>query len=202
MTRWRSLPPGIHTTLQAGACLFCLATSIWDPHDIGASEFRGGWLTGRLFGWNEQGILILLAVLPFTFLYRRAAAVAATVGALLGLPMYLYLVAPGAFRWLVPGEWSVPLRSAFYWDTWALSCILAIVVGMGVFVASAKAASSPPRMSRLLRRTGIAAALLFTAALVVGEVVAYYHNYCWDHPSSKRCRGFGHDLKVAPTTRR
>jgi hypothetical protein len=178
MTRLRSIPPGVYTALQAGACLFCLATTIGDPYDIGAGEFRGGWLTGRLFAWNELGIGALLAALSLTFSYRRTAAILGAAGAALSLQMYLYLLVPGPFRWLIPREYSAPLMSAFRWDTWALSCIAAIVVGMGVFVLSARAPSSTPRMPRLLRRVALVPLLLFAVAVAI---VLPAVNYCLEN---------------------
>jgi len=50
------------------------------------------------------------------------------LASLLSLPLYFYLTAPGPFRRLFPGEYSVPLGSDFVWTRWAILGILALAV--------------------------------------------------------------------------
>ena len=64
------------------------------------------------------GALLFVLSCAMVFFHRRIAAAVAVVASLLCLPLYLYFASPGPFRWLFRGEYSVPLRAAFVWDTW------------------------------------------------------------------------------------
>jgi hypothetical protein len=117
--------------LQAITCIASLAV-LWTQLDsIGDSEFRGGALTGILFRLaNAASVLFVLALL-LTFLKRRFGAALALLASFLTLPLYLYIVAPGLFRRIFPGEYSVPLDSAFVWNRWAVIGI--VISGITAF---------------------------------------------------------------------
>src|SRR5260370_18675292 len=63
--------------------------------DFGASEFRGGRLTGPLFKMAVLGSLLFLLALLRTFFLRRTAATTALAATLFCFPFYLYILMPG-----------------------------------------------------------------------------------------------------------
>jgi hypothetical protein len=113
---------------QAASCLLC-ATVAWRIGDaLASSEFRGGSLTGPLLDLHDSGGLLFVLAVILTFVYRRIAAGMALVSCLLCLPLYLYFTAPGPFRHVFRGEYSVPLQANFVWDKWAISGMLTLAV--------------------------------------------------------------------------
>jgi hypothetical protein len=116
---------------QAVACLGSLPL-LWSHLDsIGASEFRGGRVTGILFRLANAASALFILALLMTFLKPRLGAVLGILGSLLGLPLYLYIVVPGSFRRMFPGEYSVPLDRAFVWNVWAFTGI--VIAGITAF---------------------------------------------------------------------
>ena len=114
--------------LQAASGLLCAAVAWVRLDDIGASEFRGGWLTGVLFAMAVSGNILFILSVVLTFLYRRVAAAIVLLATLLSLPLYLYLIAPGPFRWVFKGEYSVPLRANFVWNNWAIAGMTTLLI--------------------------------------------------------------------------
>jgi len=112
---------------QAISCLLCIAVAWVRLDDLGASEFSGGWLTGPLFTMAEDGSVLFILAIVLTFFYRRIAAVIALMASLLCLPLYLYFVAPGPFRWVFKGEYFAPLRANFLWNNWAVAGIASLL---------------------------------------------------------------------------
>jgi len=112
---------------QAIACLACVVVLWVRLGEFGASEFRGGRLTGLLFKAAGLGSLSFLLALPLTFFLRRAAATVALASTLLCFPLYLYVLMPGAYRWVFKGEYSVPLDRSFHWDNWAVIGVLSLL---------------------------------------------------------------------------
>jgi hypothetical protein len=96
--------------------------------DFGASEFRGGRLTGPLFSMAVLGSLFFLVAVVLTFFLRRVAATGGLAAVLLCLPFYLYILMPGQYRWIFKGEYSVPLRGPFHWDNWAVVGIFSLLL--------------------------------------------------------------------------
>ncbi len=117
---------------QASSCLLCIAVAWVHLDDLGAGEFSGGWLTGPLFTRADDGSILFVLAIALTFLYRRIAAAIALVASLLCVPLYLYFIAPGSFRWVLRGEYSVPLRANFVWNNWAIAGITSILVAIFV----------------------------------------------------------------------
>jgi hypothetical protein len=112
---------------QAFAFLAC-AGALWiHLGDFGASEFRGGWLTGKILTMAEVGALLFLAALVFTIFLPRVGAVVALAAILLCLPFYLYIVMPGPYRRIFRGEFSVPLQRPFVWNSWAIAGIMTLI---------------------------------------------------------------------------
>lgn len=115
-------------TLQLVGCLLLCAIVGWvfsDP--LGPSEFSGGSVTGPLLSIHDvSGYLFVLAVV-LTFFYRRAAAAIGLVATLLAVPLYVYFIAPGPFRAVFDGEYSVPQVRQVVWNNGAaagLACLL------------------------------------------------------------------------------
>lgn len=112
---------------QAAACLAC-ASVLWiHLNDFGASEFRGGRLTGKLLTMADAACLLFLAASLLTIFFPRVAAVVALTGTLLSLPSYLYILAPGPYRHIFKGEYSVPLQRPFVWNNWAAVGVLSLI---------------------------------------------------------------------------
>lgn len=118
------------------AALCVLGTVVtWRFSDyLGPTEFSGGTVTGPLWRFQDlAGDLFPLAAIA-AFFYRRVAAVMAFVACVLALPLYVYFIAPGPFRMLFPGEYSVPLTRSYVWDPWSLAglSVIALATSMSV----------------------------------------------------------------------
>jgi hypothetical protein len=100
------------------------------------TEFSGGWLTGPLLHMKDIGTLLFIAALLFTFFYRRVAGLIMVVASMLCLPLYLYFTAPGPFRWVFRGEYSVPAPASFVWSTWGMVGILGLAIAACLGVRS------------------------------------------------------------------
>jgi hypothetical protein len=126
---------------QIGICLLCATITFRYPAGLEGTEFSGGWLTGRLLHASEVGTVLFVVALALTFPFRRLAAGVALAAALACLPLYLYIVAPGPFRRIAGGEYSVPLQASFVWDPWAISaiCLLAVAATISIYGLFAKA---------------------------------------------------------------
>jgi hypothetical protein len=123
---------------QAASCLLCVIVAWRHMDDFGASEFSGGWLTGTIFSMFDDGSLAFILAWLLTFFFRRIAAAIALMASLLCLPLYLYITAPGPFRSVFRGEYSVPLQTNFVWDRWAAFGILTLVVATCVSIWNLK----------------------------------------------------------------
>ena len=85
-------------------------------------------MTGPVFRIFDVSFVLYLAAAAGLLLFRRVAAVIALVAALLALPMYLYFVAPGPFRALTGGVYSVHVAANFVWNTWCVAGITPVAV--------------------------------------------------------------------------
>lgn len=114
--------------LQAGCCLISVAAAQASSRGLGGTEFSQGQLTGTLLHLSDAGTLLLAAALLVTFAYLRIGAALGIVGSVLCLPLYLYFIAPGPFRNVFPGGYSVPLQTNFVWSKWPMLGLMAFVV--------------------------------------------------------------------------
>jgi hypothetical protein len=111
---------------QAGSYVLA-AIVIWrDPYGLESSEFSGGRVTGPLLDLHNAGWLLFAASAWLVFLSRKAAAAVALCSAVLAIPLCLYFLAPGPFRWIVKGQYSVTSHSLFVADKWVIESVLAI----------------------------------------------------------------------------
>jgi hypothetical protein len=121
---------------QAAACLVC-AVVVWRyGSDLEGTEFSGGWLTGPLLDMEDGGTLLFVVALLLTFFYRRIAAATALIACFFCLPLYLYFTAPGPFRWVFRGEYSVSPQANFVWNKWAIIGIVALAIAAYVGIRS------------------------------------------------------------------
>ncbi|HZR64015.1 MAG TPA: hypothetical protein VFA85_02650 [Terriglobales bacterium] len=128
---------------QAGICFLYLITSWNFSLRLDESEFSGGRVTGPLLNISDVGSLLFIVVLLLMFFFNRVSAAIMVLAAFLSLPLYIYFIAPGPFRWVFRGEYSVPLRSNFEWHfelvSRAMLLVLAIIVGVHILLSSARA---------------------------------------------------------------
>jgi hypothetical protein len=116
--------------------LMCAVVGWLTPTALEASEFSGGWLTGRVLKINSGGRYIFILAFVLAFLFRRIAAGIAIVASLISLPLYLFLVAPGLSRRVLGGNYSVLISANFVWDNYAVLGILTIALAVYVCIRS------------------------------------------------------------------
>jgi hypothetical protein len=131
---------------QVSAFLLCAALPLNWAESLAATEFAGGSLTGPILRLQTSGKYLFILATLVTFLYLRIGAAIGIASTLLCLPLYLYFVAPGPFRHVFKGEYSVPLHANFVWDNWAVMGMLtlaaAVYVSTRAFFSSQSGAAS------------------------------------------------------------
>jgi hypothetical protein len=95
-------------------------------------------VTGRLLSIHNISIYLFLLSAAFGFFLRRVAVLIGFVAVLLALPLYAFFIAPGAFRALSHGEWSVPPQGFFVWNSWALAATAALIVAAYIYARGMK----------------------------------------------------------------
>jgi hypothetical protein len=100
------------------------------------SEFVGGRITGSVLDLADDGLLLFGLSLLLLFWFPRFSAAIAIAASLLASPLFLYFLAPGPFRRVFKGEWSVSVNSSLAWNTWAAFGIVAVVATLFVSVQS------------------------------------------------------------------
>jgi len=122
----------------AGSCLVCIAlTWMYGGPGLEGSEFSGGYITGHILNLSNVGLVLMIAALVLSFFYERLAGFIAVAGSLFCLPFYIYFVAPGLFRDLFNGEYSVPLTSRFVWDNSSIAAILLLLMTLVIGIRAA-----------------------------------------------------------------
>jgi hypothetical protein len=126
--------PGKNEIQQAVAFLLCIVVAWVHMDDFAASEFRGGRITGPVFSMFDSGWLIFFFAILLTFVYPRVASAFALAATLLCLPLYLYITAPGPFRFVFPGNYKSPLQASLVWNTWAMAGMVTLAVAVFISV--------------------------------------------------------------------
>lgn len=96
--------------------------------NFGASEFRGGRVTGPLFTLADLSSFLFIIAFILTFFLSRIASGILFAATLACLPCYLYILMPGPFQRIFKGEYSVPLQTPFICDTWAATGVLSLLI--------------------------------------------------------------------------
>ena len=124
--------------LQAATCLLCAVVGWRSPVTAGlaGTEFSGGRVTGPILDMHDIGTVLFPLSLLLTFVYPRVAAGIALAASVLSLPLYLYLGAPGPFRWVVRGNYKVPLQANFYWNNWTIAGIVTLALATYVCIST------------------------------------------------------------------
>lgn len=102
--------------MQAFTCLVCVAVIFLYVTRLEGSEFSGGRITGPLLAVSAWGIVLLAAGFVLTFFLPQIGAMVILISGLMSLPLFLYFLAPGPFRWVFRGGYSVPATGLFVWD--------------------------------------------------------------------------------------
>ena len=92
------------------------------------NRVSAGAVTGCLLAMLSLGGLLFLLAALLTFFLSRIAAAGILIACFRCLPLYLSLVAPGPFRSVLRGDYSVPLQANFVWDWWSMSGLFALAV--------------------------------------------------------------------------
>jgi hypothetical protein len=119
-----------YTLALAAMCLLCTILVWTYGSDLEGTDFSGGRITGSVLEMKDVGEFIFIPALLLTFVYRRIAAAIVIAASLLCLPLYLYFIAPGPFRWVFRGEYSIPLHATFVWNSQAVVAIVALVMAV------------------------------------------------------------------------
>jgi hypothetical protein len=90
----------------------------------------GGWVTGPILDISQIGTLLFIP-LPMTFVSRRISGAVTVLASLLCLPLYLYFMVPGPFRWVFRGQYKVHLQANVVWEKWSIIGILALAIAAG-----------------------------------------------------------------------
>jgi hypothetical protein len=121
---------------QTGSCLLCVIAERSYSVGLAGTEFSGGRITGPILDSYDVGIVLFVLAALLTFVYPRVAAAAGIGAALMCFPLYFYFTAPGPFRRIFPGEYSVPTHTNFVWDGRAMFGIVTLAVVTSICVSN------------------------------------------------------------------
>jgi hypothetical protein len=111
---------------QTASCLLCaILTRIYaDPFD--GTEAMGGSVTGPVLELFDIGWLLFVVSVPLVFESRRISGAVTVLASVLCFPLYLYVLAPGPFRWIFRGEYKGFIEADFVWEKWSIIGVLAL----------------------------------------------------------------------------
>jgi hypothetical protein len=119
------------SALQVAGLALVAAVSWYRFLGLDGPEFSGGWLTGPLLNLQLGGTLLVTLALLVAFAYPRVSAAMTLAAVPCCLPLHLYFLAPGVFRGLFGGEYSVPMRSYFEFnsgDFWSVMALFGLAL--------------------------------------------------------------------------
>jgi len=108
---------------------------------VDGSEFVGGTVTGPIFKMCGIAIFGFIVGIVLAYPFPRIASVISMLACLLSLPFLLYFIAPGPFRAVFKGEYSVPLESNFVWNRWSMEPAVAVLILVTISVWNLLSAS-------------------------------------------------------------
>jgi hypothetical protein len=114
--------------LQVLGSILCLAIEWKLTGSLESTEFAGGIVTGPLLHITYAGLLLFTASLLSVLWLGRFSAIAGLLASLLSLPLALLFLAPGPFRHVVGGIWSVPLQSSFVLNEWTVGWFVVLLL--------------------------------------------------------------------------
>ncbi len=116
----------------AAGCVLCAALPWKYAPGLDGTEFSGGRITGPMIDMFDIGTLLFVLALAAIFFFPRIGSAIAFLASLLCFPLYVYFTAPGPFRRIVGGEWSVALHSNFVLAPWAIAGMFALAITVGI----------------------------------------------------------------------
>jgi len=140
---------------QVASCLLCaiLTWTYADPFD--GTEFVGGSVTGPVFELFNGGILLFVLSLPIVFACQRIGGAVTVLASIFCLPLYLYVLAPGPFRWIFSGQYKTHVQANFVWERWSIIGILALATAaaLGFRNLIGPASLTPPQVDAASEQT-------------------------------------------------
>jgi hypothetical protein len=118
----------VQRVLLAIGCLAATAVLWFHLDDLGGSDFIGGRVTGPIFQMADVGSLLLIIAMLLPFIIPRIAATICLAAATLCLPIYLYFLMPGPYRWIFRGEYHTPIYAPLRWNNWAVLGVVSLVL--------------------------------------------------------------------------
>jgi len=125
-------------------CLMCVMLTWRFGSGLEGTEFSGGHVTGPLLDMYDLGIILFALGCMLTFFCTRIAGVITLSACLFCLPLFLYFTAPGPFRWIMRGKYSVPETANFVWSTLGIVGLSSLMI-TGLIAARALASGSVKR---------------------------------------------------------
>lgn len=113
-----------HASLLLLACWLMLKNTF----ALDGSEFSGGRVTGPILTMADVGLIAFVVALLLAYPLPRISSLITLLASLLSFPLLLYFIAPGPFRAVFRGEYSVPLESNFVWHRWSLEPAIVILI--------------------------------------------------------------------------
>jgi hypothetical protein len=119
---------------HASVLLLAAWLTLRNTRVVDGTEFRGGRLTGPILTMCEIAIIVFVVGIVLAYPFPRISSVISLLASLLCTPFLLYFIAPGPFRAVFRGEYSVPLQSNFVWGKWSLAPAIAILMVVTISV--------------------------------------------------------------------
>ena len=125
---------GTRTLTQVIGSVICLAFTWKLTYGLGATEFSGGRITGPLLAMSDFAMLLFLLSTILILWLPRTTALFTALACLFCFPICFLFLAPGPFRRIAGGVWSVPLQSNFALTIPTMNWALILVVTLGVSI--------------------------------------------------------------------
>jgi hypothetical protein len=106
-------------------CVVCAVVGGLFTEQLGAAEFSGGTVTGPLLSVHGFSLVLFVLSAVATFFLPPVAAAIGLCAAAASIPLYFFFLAPGLFRAVFGGEWSVPPIGLFAWNAGAAAALAA-----------------------------------------------------------------------------